>query len=146
LIRDTKVILDLTVDQLSAIALELSTAAGFMDADALRAVLASHIQKEDQVQSLFRVISSLDNFIQSPGQPSDVFLSRIKEALSKIPKEMFSVFTDAEYEELRRRLPIIAKRYPAFHRFTKAKRLSEATGMLLEDVQIICDVRPVFDE
>ena len=37
------------------------------------------------------------------------------------------------------------KPYPGLNRQAKAQRLSEATGLRLENVEIICDLRPVFD-
>ena len=36
--------------------------------------------------------------------------------------------------------------YPSLTRFQKARRLSKITGQELENVELICDLRPIFDE
>ncbi len=35
--------------------------------------------------------------------------------------------------------------YPALKRFAKAERLSKLTGQQLRSIDLICDVRPIFD-
>jgi hypothetical protein len=145
LIRDTKVVLVLTVDQLKAIANDLNTFTGFMDSNALKGVITSHVHNEEHAQSLFRVVSHLDQFFRATKQPIEAFFSGTKEKLSNQDSGQ-KLLSETEFQELQRRLPFIAKKYPGLGRFAKAHRLSEAIGMPLEDLQIICDVRPVFDE
>ena len=43
-------------------------------------------------------------------------------------------------------MSIVIKPYPGLHRQAKAQKLSEATGLRLEHLEIICDLRPVFDD
>lgn len=47
---------------------------------------------------------------------------------------------------LRRRIEIILRPYPSRHRQIKAERLSLATGLGVETIELVCDLRPVFDE
>jgi len=146
MVQDAKVVLELEPDQLKGIALELSEFSGFLDRASLRTIIASHVPNKEQSQRLTRVIAGLDEILRANEQNVEAFLSRMQEWLQSEENRERNFLSQDQFEELRRRLPLVLKRYPALDLQAKAQRLSEATGLPLEDVQIICDLRPVFDD
>jgi hypothetical protein len=53
---------------------------------------------------------------------------------------------EAELARLGEILPKLIQLYPALTRFEKAERLAKLTGQELESIELICDLRPIFDD
>jgi hypothetical protein len=57
-----------------------------------------------------------------------------------------AAFPEDAFNELRTKLPLIVRDYAAIAQVRKANWLSKVVGHELQDVNLICDVRPVFNE
>jgi len=60
--------------------------------------------------------------------------------------DAFSAIECPELARLGEILPNLIQPYPAMARFEKAERLANLTGQELESMELICDLRPIFDE
>lgn len=145
MLRDAKLLLDLSLDQLSSIIARLDSFSGFLDKSAIQNAIQPEIRNEETAVRLACFISALDEQFRWTGRNVDAFLKQIEDTLQK-QAESERVISDEEFAELRRRLPQIVKPYPGLKRQAKAQRLANVTGCLLESVEVICDVRPVFNE
>ena len=54
--------------------------------------------------------------------------------------------SDHKYAAIKERLLQLIRDYPALKRFRKARRLITLTGSRVQEIEILCDIRPVFDE
>jgi hypothetical protein len=135
-IADLKAVTGLTQEQISTIQDDLRKASGFLDPKALTAVVGAAITDEPLAEAVHRVLRNL--------VPNNV--GPLLDALSRhltLPKPPLD---DASLKGLRQVLPVLIQTYPALARFKKAERLAEATGRQLESLELICDLRPIFDE
>ena len=57
-----------------------------------------------------------------------------------------SAFPDDLFQALQVRLPRLIRDYPALAHYKKANRLSGLTGNIAREIEILCDMRPVFTE
>ena len=145
LIADAKILLELQPDQLESLAFELSSFDGFLDKPTLKKIVKSFVPNDDDAVRVYRLISQIDESLRQTKSGLDGLLERIAEAV-KSPEDPKNQLTLAEFDELKRRMSIVLKPYAGLNRQAKAQRLSEATGLRLENVEIICDLRPVFDD
>lgn len=146
LVKDTKVTLDLNDEQLRAIANELEHFSGFLDMPALRGIIGLYVPDAGQCKRLSRLIIGVDEWLRSADQNINDLLSSIREWQRGDENRAENLLSSGDLEELEHRLPLIIKTYPCLKRQAKARHLSEVTGLRLEDLEIICDLRPVFDE
>lgn len=145
LIADAKVLLELQLDQLGSLAQELTSFDGFLDKPTLRTIVKSFVPDEDHAVRVYRLISQMDEFLRQTKFGLPGLFDRMAEAIQAPEQRENPLLSLAEFDELKRRMSIIIKPYPGLNRQAKAQRLSEATGLRLENVEIICDLRPVFD-
>ena len=141
LISDVKVVLAVAPEQLAAVACSIEAFQSFMDKATLLSIVASTVKEKEQADKLARLIFGIDEILRSTNDTILGFLGKIEEA----SKGESSALSHEEVKELRTRLPLIIKAYAALERQAKARRLAEITGSPLEDIQIICDLRPIFD-
>src|SRR4051812_14955091 len=79
LVRDSKLILELDVDQLKAIASELESFPGFLDRDALKWVIGHYVPNEDQCKRLTRLVLGVDERLRTTSQTVNDLLSSIRD-------------------------------------------------------------------
>jgi hypothetical protein len=145
LIRDAKVLLGIEPELLKSAAESLRAYPGFLDHRATQDVLCSLIGDEDACRAVTRVVVNVDKILRASSQSLSRLLSdevRWLGTEGSQPKERLS---RSEFDGLRERMPLIIQRFPGLDRQAKAQRLAEATGLPLERIDIICDLRPVFD-
>ena len=145
LIADAKVLLELQLDQLGSLAQELTSFDGFLDKPTLKKIVKSFVPNEDHAVRVWRLISQFDEPLRQTKSGLPGLFDRMAEAIQAPEDKENPLLTPAQFDELKRRMSIIIKPYAGLNRQAKAQRLCEATGLRLENVEIICDLRPVFD-
>lgn len=146
LVRDAKILLALQRSQIDAIRNDLKTYAGFLDRAALEDRLQTHLDDQESCKGLARFITAIDERSRVFDVEVQNLILQIERWLSDEENQKKSLISDEEFQELRQRLPLIIQPYPALERQAKAEYLAEATGQPLERLELICDLRPVFDK
>lgn len=144
-VRDAKIILDLPVDDLNAIRTDLEQFPGFLDRNKLRELLLHRVPDVTNRKGLARFITTFGERVHRTGESIDTLVRQIEEWMKEKAEEAQIIQQD-QIAELRRRLKVLLAPLPCLVRQAKAEKLSTATGQPLESVEIICDVRPVFDK
>lgn len=136
MMEDLSTVAQLSDDQVDVIVERLTTAKGFLDPKSLLKLCSDSIGDESQAESLQRVVRFL--------RPESV--ESLIQALDDDKKEPEFPFDDGQLVRLKQILTRLISNFPALKNFEKAERLSKLTGNQLETAEIICDIRPIFDE
>jgi hypothetical protein len=146
LVRDARVFLELSKEQLEQCGSDLRNHDGFLDRAALELLFAARIENKEHVHRLARFISAIDTRFRRFGENASVLVPKIRDWLSQQEGEDAKLLSNDDLVALEQLLPVLLHPFPGLNRQAKAERLSKATGLPLEDIQLICDLRPVFDE
>jgi hypothetical protein len=129
----------LSLDKINSLTRELKQAEGFLSPRQLGIIIKKILSKKEEADAVYRVLKNISSF------DLDTWLERIDEwrkqedeHIKRLPDELFDQVKDGLRE--------LIGSYPALERFRKAERLEDITGKSLEEVEIICDLRPIFDE
>ena len=133
---DLTSVTSLTQEQVSRLSRQLSIPTGYLDPKAINGIVREVVQDSSIAGAVQRVLLNLS-------QPDvTALLRRLHERVQENPGLMDKGVLD----RLSQILPELVKPYPGLLRFRKAERLSRLTGQQLESVELVCDLRPVFDE
>lgn len=80
-----------------------------------------------------------------PPDDPDRIVTWLKEVQAKLPARAPKL-SDSVLAALRDRLAVLAIRYPAVERLRKAEGLRTTIGNWFHSVELLCDLRPLFDE
>lgn len=135
-LADLTSVASLTQEQVSGLSRQLSTSSGYLDPKALSGIVREVVQEPSLAGAVQRVLLNLS--------PPDItaLLRRLHERVQADP----GLVEKGVLERVSQILPELVKPYPGLLRFRKAERLSRLTGQQLESVELICDLRPIFDE
>jgi hypothetical protein len=136
LLDDLKAIISLSEDTLDKLYKQLSEAQGFLNPKALREIIHKNVEDSNAAKAVQRIIININ--------PSQV--ERMVTSLEEKCKEEDFPFDQTQLERLKKILRNLIRPYPSLARFQKAERLASITGQQLETVELICDIRPIFDE
>ncbi len=136
LLEDLKVIIGLSDGKLAELNKHLTEAEGFLNPKALLATIQRVVKDPNTTKVVRRVLRNIG--------PSQV--ERVVTFLEEGRDEKGLPFDQAQLERLKQILKNLIQPYPALARFQKAERLAKITGQQLEAVELICDLRPIFDE
>jgi len=136
MLADLQAVADLTDEQIKMLRRRLSEAKGFLAPKSLRTTIRQVVADDDKAGSVQGALRNLD--------PKDV--ERLLRALSERREGKGFPLEETMLARLRQVLPELIQPYPALTRFEKAKRLATLTGQQLESIEVICDLRPIFDE
>jgi len=128
-VADIQKLGDLTDEQIQNLIDALGKVEGFLGMNGLESVVIKEIGKGEIAEAVIRVLWH----VEADELPR--FLHRLEEETKD--KEQFRA--------LKACLTKLVRICPALERYRKAQRLVGATGQRLEEVQIICDLRPIFD-
>ena len=142
---DAKTLLEIGKDQISTLATRLQEHKGFLDRDSLTAEIQKDVQNEKHANGLARFISGIHELSRATGQGTDALIRQIEEELKK-EEDAEKRLSGENLDRLCSRLGQLIKPYPGLSRQSKAQRLCTLTGCPLEAVEIVCDLRPVFNE
>lgn len=141
-LADTKAILSLDKAKFDALIEALSKCDSFLDAKGLKSVVEGSLGRSKSASDVFDVVRLLSRMLREPGDPVEQtmgeFRSAIKEHSDDIPED--------DRETLGERLEKLILAPKGLGLQWKADQLRKTTGIELEDIQIICDIRPVFDD
>lgn len=136
MLEDLKAVSGLADAQVEAIRKRLLETKGFLSTPRLLALIRDVVNDENTARSVQRAVRNL--------APSEVesFLKNLSggdgDKRPRLEKDIL--------DELRKKLPRLIQPYPALARQQKAERVAALTGDALESIQLVCDLRPVFDE
>ena len=137
MMADLKAVSTLSDDETNTLRERLSRVKGFLDPKALAAEVRRTIKVEGTARSVQTALRNLE--------PKDT--KRLVESLAERGRqEKDFPLNEAELARLGEILPNLIQPYPALARFEKAERLAKLTGQELESIELICDLRPIFDE
>ena len=138
-----RMILALPEDQLKPVAESIAAYQGFLDRGSLEALLAKHLPEGSQAADIADFLIQVDRALAHSRGGVTELLKEIREG-SKDQGE--AGLTEADFGSLGRRLADLFGDRRGFDRQRKAERLEKSLGSPLSDVQIICDLRPIFSE
>jgi hypothetical protein len=127
--------------EFSSVATSLNEHPNFIVAADVVEILQKNI-RSTEAETLARTLLQLNSSIRNTEEPKEKALEELCGALGKYPNE----FSSGDVSVLRTRLQTLILQPLGFKRQKKAETLAEATGADLNDLNIICDVRPVFDD
>jgi len=143
-VEDAKLILGLPIEQLEAIGGALREFPGFLDQRSLHELINSIIRNDEHAKSLSRVIFILSELLRFSANGRKVLSDQLDEWQKG--DENQKMLSAEDFAALQQRLFMFFRTYAGIERQAKARRLVEATGFKLKEIEIICDLRPVFDE
>lgn len=146
MIRDAKIILGLEPEKIEAICRKIQDYPGFLNREALEELLTPHFTDKEIPRGLARFITAIHEGLREAEQTVEQFIANIENWLGEEENKEKGLLSQEEIAELRNRLPLVLQSFAGLERQAKARHLSEATGQPLEKIEIICDLRPVFDE
>jgi hypothetical protein len=127
------------VDKLKSFADALEAEEGFVGDKRLKELLKAHLGSDDLFEPVGR---ALGNF-----KPAEInsTLSKLEKWRTQRP-ENAEKLDERTIDELKTKLPVLVRGYRAIGRQRKANYLNKVLGMRGEDVEIICDARPVYND
>ncbi len=139
MVEDMRTIARIPDDQIDAIATALEAEIGFLDKEKLSQLVGSVVDDESCASA---VVIALNNLRSQQ-------LEQIFEALEKwrqADQQNAEVFSDETFADLKVKLSRLIKDYSALARFRKTRRLRSILGNTVEEIEIICDARPVYND
>lgn len=141
-LSDAGTILRLPEETYEELARALSAFNGFLDRKALSEITSQTVPSGNQPETVSGVIWRLNRYVRESDETLTESLQILKTAIQKHGTD----FESEQRSQLGDRLATLIAEPLGFVRQHKADRLVEATGRELTDLQIICDLRPVFNE
>jgi hypothetical protein len=116
---------------------------GFLDRFALRELAAQAGIGEPPSKALASFLWEMDQALSESGNSAGEF---VKEVAGQLRAQEESGLSAEEIDRFERNLASLVADQPGFRKQRKANRLSKAIGNPLSDVQVICDLRPIFSQ
>lgn len=143
-LADAKVVLALEDSVCAALGDALTAETSFLDRETLRGVVKRVLGPEVlDAQTVADFIWLLHRALR---HESDETVERSVALLREAIAEHSNKLTKQQKKQLADRIEKLVAAPSGLARQYKAEQLAEATGTELEDLQVICDVRPVFNE
>lgn len=135
---DLRVLADLDRSLLERLCRELSSVPGFLPPDDILSIVQSIVPRRESAEAIHRFLFNVE--------VSDLqtFKRRIEHEWDK-SESIKTHLTGVDRKDLLDRLDLLVQVYPAVERFRKADSLVVRTGERLEEFEMICDLRPLFD-
>ncbi len=139
MIQDLRGVAEIAPEQIERLAGALRAESGFLDEERLDQIAAEHIHDADCAAAATGAIWNLRPEIVDQAV---AMIGAWREADAANAEQ----FPEEAFKRLQARLPSLVREYPALSRMRKAKHLRTVLGNALENVEFICDARPVFDQ
>jgi hypothetical protein len=140
-----KVLLEIDGKTLQSLVSDLQEYQGFLGRAGLKQLIGRHVKDVDKAESIARLIVWTDLYIR-PGTTDRFFEELAAWQAGSEENHNPELLSAVELPVLQQAISVLAQPFPARARQVKAERLAEATGLLVEAIDLICDLRPVFDE
>jgi hypothetical protein len=139
MVEDLLTISGVPTDEIVRVAEALEQERGFPTKGRLAELVSECVGDGRQAAA---VLAALVNLRRERIEP---FLRNLKEWQSENPK-IADQITEPTFGMIRERLTRLFRDYSVLERLDKAHRLMTLTGNSAEEIEILCDIRPVFDE
>lgn len=136
LVENLRVLIGLPDEQLSKLQRHLTNSVGFLDPKAALKAISEVVNDSVAAEAVRKVLINI-----GPSQ-----IDQVVTTLQKGLKEDNFPFDADQFDRLKRVLKDLIRPYPALVRYNKAKHLMDVTGQQPESIELICDIRPIFDE
>ena len=146
MLRQARAVLRIDQGVLEALQRDLETHSGFISHEAAKEIVKRHVYEQELAEVLASFVVQANDFLTATESDLNQLVRIFQTWLEDEKNQQKQLLTLDEFQELRQRLPMVVGRFPGLIRQAKAKRVSEATGQPLERIELICDLRPVFDE
>ncbi|OHB67292.1 MAG: hypothetical protein A2V70_15455 [Planctomycetes bacterium RBG_13_63_9] len=141
-LSDADAILQIDDHTLDRLADALAQNTSFLNRTALSEAVEQVIGAGENSRNIARTVWRVNRILRDADEPLDSAVAVLKRAIN----ELCDKLSEDNRKRLGDRLERLAAAPAAFSRQHKAEKLAEATGAELEDLQIICDIRPVFND
>ncbi|HLN31695.1 MAG TPA: hypothetical protein VK395_28400 [Gemmataceae bacterium] len=139
-----KVALTLPEDDLESLKNDLSSYRGFLSNNVLKELVHKSVKDGEKAEGLFNLLNLTDIHVQNNNRNIDAFLDQLAR-WQQAPDNQGKLSTD-ELARLKHLVSSLATPAPARLRQAKAERLAATTGLRADAIDLVCDVRPVFDD
>lgn len=144
-VEAVKVVLGESEEKLKRLAAELSEVKGYLSDAVRKAILLRELGDKEKASQFERLLNVGELFVRDHGG-IDGLLSFLERPQTGTANQEQPILSPNELSDLKRLLPLIVGPYPARQRQAKAERLAVATGLRADTIDLVCDIRPVFDE
>ena len=144
-VEAVKVVLGESEETLNRLAAELAEVKGYLSDAGLKAILLRELGDGERASRFENLLRTGEIFVQERGGIGGLLAFLEKWQTGTANQEGPTLSAD-ELSDLKRLLPLIVRPYPALQRQAKAERLAVATGLRAETIDLVCDIRPVFDD
>jgi hypothetical protein len=142
-LSDAKILLDIDDTKYSKLANSLIAEKDFIDRNKLNDIVQSVLGTNDQAKVISKIIWRLHKLMR---EQSNETLERSIELLGEAINEHSESLSKEQHGKLIKRIEELVVSPQSLSRQQKAEELAESIGKELESLQLICDIRPVFDE
>jgi hypothetical protein len=140
-LEDSLEIARLDAEHVFALSEALAKSSDFLDTRALRQVVNQHIHDENAQDVTARFIRNFSQYHQGSRGDITQFVQRCEEMLRKA----VAAKADFPIDEFLLRFRQLVCESAGLAKQWKAERLSSQTGIEIDKVSILCDMRPIFD-
>jgi hypothetical protein len=141
-LADASVLVALQDSQFEDLAAGLTRYQGFLDHEKVSTIVQSVLTDVAQPSNVAFFIWRLNWILREQAdEPFEEAVGTFQAAIQKYSTRL----DDAERSRLSERVRKLVLNPRGFERLQKARQLAVATGDGLGDIQIICDIRPIFD-
>ncbi len=140
-LSDLKKVVDLSNANFESLAAELQAHPNFLIASDVSAI-AQKVLSGPDAEAIARALLRLHTVLRGTEETDEEALAGLCAAAAKHA----DAFPEHKVTILKNRVQKLVLGPPGFKRQQKAETLAEATGADLSDLNIICDIRPVFDD
>ena len=141
-LADAKAILELDKAAFDALVEALSKCDSFLDGKGLKSVVEGSLGRSKSTSDVLDVVRILSRMLRELGDPIKQTMGKFRSAI----KEHSEAIPEDQREKLGERLEKLILAPKGLGLQWKADQLRKTTGIELEDIQLICDIRPVFDD
>lgn len=143
-VTDCQVLLEVPIEQLSQAAQSLTEYPGFLSTLVIESIVGRYIVQNDNLRRFVRVIQWVERYLRTPAGT----LENLEHTLSQWAKreENQKAWTVQRLGQVNQAIQALRLPYPGQSKQAKAERLGAAVRHRVHQIELICDLRPVFNE
>jgi hypothetical protein len=141
-LSDARRILELDQDAYSRLATQLGTTDDFLDRRSLTSLVSKILGEGEKARDTASIIYRIGDLLHDADMPAQEAM----DALGKAIEEKADGIDPDDRRLLVDRLRALAADPVGLAKQYKARQLVDATGSKLDEFQLICDIRPIFDQ
>jgi hypothetical protein len=141
-LNDARSILELDQEECGRLASRLGRTDLFLDRPSLFSLVSEIIGDQEKAQKIASIIYRVGGMLHDADIPATEAMDELGRAL----QEKADGIEPEDRRTLVQRLRSLSAEPIGLAKQYKARRLVDATGSKLDEFQIICDVRPIFDQ